>query len=198
MTNDKNNMKIDKVEKLTSERWVNLFAASFEHRGHHGRWVYASRKPQPQTTHGSDAVIVVPVLRNPGAAPQLVLIKEFRVPVGGYAWAFPAGLLEPGETVEDTVRRELREETGLEVSRFKHVSPPLFSSSGLTDETAAMAFVDVYSTKEGRPTPDASEEIEVMTLNFTQVCQLCDDPNVQIDAKAWTMLYHYKQLGRIE
>lgn len=31
-------------------------------------------------------------------------------------WGVPGGMTEPGETVEDTARRETREETGLEVS----------------------------------------------------------------------------------
>ena len=37
-------MQIKKSEKLTDERWINLFAADFENNGHTGRWVFASRK----------------------------------------------------------------------------------------------------------------------------------------------------------
>ena len=76
-------MRILDLQKLTDEKWLNLFAATFEHKGHTGRWLFASRKAEPQKGPGpGDAVVIVPVLRNPGEPPRLVMIKEFRVPVG--------------------------------------------------------------------------------------------------------------------
>jgi ADP-ribose pyrophosphatase len=192
-------MEIKHIDKLTDEKWLNLFAATFEHRGHTGRWVFASRRPWPHTgALVSDAVVIVPVLRNPGEPPRLVLVKEFRVPAGGYVYGFPAGLLEPGEGLEQTVRREVREETGLEVVAVRRVTPPLFPSSGMSDEAVAMAFVDVRGTAGSRPSPEASEDLEVVLLDHAQACRLCDDPDVWLDARAWTVLYLYRQLGRLD
>ena len=45
-------MRVTKVEKLTNEKWLNLFVASYEHKGHTGRWLYASRKQDPGKDHG--------------------------------------------------------------------------------------------------------------------------------------------------
>ena len=45
------------------------------------------------------------------------------------SWGIPGGSLEPGETLEETARRELREETGLEagpLELFKLYSGPQF------------------------------------------------------------------------
>ena len=191
-------MHIHKIEQLTHEKWLNLYAASFDHNGHNGRWVFASRKPQPNTDRSGDAVVIVPILRQPDEPPRLAMVREFRVPVGDYVFAFPAGLLEAGERIEDTVRRELREETGREVVAVKRVSPPLYSSSGMTDEAVAMAFVEARATPEMKPKLDASEDLEVVLLDHAGVCRLCDDPSIRIDAKAWATLYLYQQLGRLD
>jgi ADP-ribose pyrophosphatase len=191
-------MNINHLEKLTNERWVNLFAAAFEHNGHTGRWVFASRREKPHSgTHG-DAVLMVPILRNPGEPPRLVLIREFRVPVGGYVVGLPAGLIEPGEAVEETVRREVLEETGFEVTAIHRITQPLFSSSGLTDESAAMAFLDVRGHDGSAPQLEASEDLEVILLDYEGICRVCDDRNLLVDAKAWSVLYLYQQLGKLE
>jgi len=207
-------MHIQKIEQLTHEKWLNLYAATFEHQGHIGRWVYASRKRQPTSptdekllssaNHVADAVIIVPVLRPPFNSPaigevtdgpRLVMVKEFRVPIGDYVFAFPAGLIHPEENVEEAARRELLEETGLEVAAVRRITQPLYSSSGLTDETIAMAFVDAWATPQTQPKPDVSEDLQVVLLDFAGLCRLCDDRSARIDARAWAILFAYQQIG---
>jgi ADP-ribose pyrophosphatase len=193
-------IKLVKVEKVTDEKWINLFAATFENRdGQPGRWMFVSRKDDP---HGQrdqpDAVIIVPVLLSPDQPPRLVLEKEFRLPVNDYVIGFPAGLLEKGEGVEESVRRELLEETGLEVVRFKRITQPVYSTSGFSDECAVMVFVDARQVDGIGPHLEASEDIEVMLLDYEAVCKLCDDRTVRMDAKTWTVLYMYQLLGRVE
>src|SRR5262249_54277285 len=186
-------MIIRDLTRLTDEKWINLFAATFEHNGHTGRWVFASRRKQPHLAGDRfDAVIIVPVLVGPGRPNRLVLIREFRVPVGGYVVGLPAGLVEAGEGVEACVRRELREETGFEVVRVKRVTQGLMSSSGLTDEATALAFVDVVGDESSKPALEASEDLEVLLLDHEAVCRLCDDTSVVIDARAWMMLYLFR------
>lgn len=45
---------------------------------------------------------------------RILLVKRGTVVFRGY-WALPGGRVDPGETVEQTVVREIKEETGLEV-----------------------------------------------------------------------------------
>jgi len=191
-------MKITQVDKLTNEKWLNLFAARYEHNGHQGRWVYASRKSGPGQGQRVDAVVMVPVLHEEGRPSRLVMIREFRLPINDYSLAFPAGLLEEGEGIEECVRREMLEETGLTVTRFRKISPPLYSSTGMTDEAAVMVFIDVQATPGGKPQLEATEVIELLLLDFADVCRLCDDPGGAIDAKAWSTIYMYRMLGRLD
>ena len=190
-------MNITSVEKLTQERWVNLFAATFEHNGHQGRWVFASREETPHQGIVGVAVIIVPVLRTLGQEPRLVMIREYRVPVGGYNIGFPAGLIEKGEPIEEAIRRELLEETGFALTAVHRITQPLLQSSGLTDEAILLAFVDVSGEPGAVQALEPSEDVEVMLLDYAGLCKMCDDTTQVIDAKAWMALFLYQQLGRI-
>lgn len=51
---------------------------------------------------------------------KILLILRDTVPFKGY-WALPGGRLDPGETIEQTCIREIKEETGLEVTIVRKI-----------------------------------------------------------------------------
>jgi ADP-ribose pyrophosphatase len=186
-----------RTEKITDQKWINLFVRTYRHNGREYQWVFASRKPEPEVpAAGADAVVIVPVLLAEGQPPRLVVTKEYRVPLGSYEYGCPAGLLEPGESVEEAVRRELREETGMEVVAITRVSPVVYSSGGLSDESVVMVFVTVRATPDMQQALEGSEDIEVLLLDYDQVCALCHSDE-RINGKVWPVLYMYEQLGKL-
>ena len=53
-----------------------------------------------------------------------------------------AGMQEKEETIEDCIRRELYEETGLSVKKVLKILPPSYSAVGFSDTKTYIAFVE--------------------------------------------------------
>ena len=61
---------------------------------------------------------------------RILLIKRATVPFRGY-WALPGGKVDAGETVEETVVREVKEETGIEVEIVEKIGE--YHENGVQD-----------------------------------------------------------------
>ena len=154
-----------------------------------------SRGEQPKCITGRiqrpDAAIIVPYHRKED---KLAVIKEFRVPVGGYQYGFPAGLLDPGEELAAAAGRELHEETGLKLVRVYRHSPAIFSSAGITDEAVAVVFAEVDGTPDTHHNED-SEDIEVFMMDRGAVRDLLQRTDIVFGARAWLVMDAYVRLG---
>ena len=185
------------LKKLTDSKWLNLYEATYiDKTGRENRWTVASRKDRPiADADKPDAVVIVPVVDTP-TGKKLVVTKEFRVPIWDYEYGFPAGLIEKGRTIEQATAEELKQETGLELVRIKYISSCVYSSSGMTDESCFMVFVEAKGRISDEHLED-SERIEAMLMDVDDIRQLLDSGK-KISAKAWGLFYHYIQTGRID
>lgn len=84
--------------------------------------------------HGKSADAVVIIVTNE-SGDKLLLNKEFRLAVGEWVYNFPAGLIDSGETPLEAARRELREETGLELYEMEECLGTSYSAVGFSNET---------------------------------------------------------------
>ena len=189
-------MQISGVHKLTDMRYLNLFSVDYQDKkGKYKTWTYASRSgpgnPARRTDAVPDAVVVVPFHTT---QKKLVIIKEFRVVLGGYQYGFPAGLLDPEEKTEQAGRRELFEETGLQLTRVIQMSPAIYSSSGMTDESVSLLYAECDGTPSSAHTED-SEDIQVKLLSRDGAGQLLLQPHAMFDVKTWIVLQTFASHG---
>jgi len=188
--------KLFRLKQLTKCEWANLFEVVYKRKQKESLWVMCSRKKRPIAEASQpDAVVIVPVI-DTNEGKKLVVTKEFRVPIWDYEYGFPAGLIDGNESIEETVVRELREETGLEVGEINHVSRPVYSSGGLTDESCCMVLVEAAGEISNKWL-EATEDIEVLLLDVDGIKDLLASDK-KISAKAWGLLYYYAKIGKIE
>jgi len=184
----------DLVCLTPDEKFLKLYSVKWQRGDKSGMWTFASRRKEPECFHGHkkpDAVVVVPFYEFDDGRFGMVITKEFRIPLGAYYYGFPAGLIDEGETPELAAIREMKEETGLDVIAINQVSPPLYSSAGMTDENAVLVFCSVKGTisKEGC---EAAEDIETLMLDFVELEKLSRQAEpyqeARLSTKMWPIL----------
>ena len=109
----------------------------------------------------SDAVIMIV---HDVTGEKILLNKEFRMAVGTSVYNFPAGLIDPGEDFKVAAKRELWEETGLEMIEVKETWPMSYSAVGPSNETGIV----VVATAKGDFKPSTSDEEEIEAGWYTK------------------------------
>ena len=105
--------------------------------------------------------------------------RAHRYSAGKDLLEIPAGTLEPGETVEECVKRELREETGYEAGEIRRLLS-CFMAPGYSSEVIHFYIARDLVEVGGAPEPD--EEIDVEVIDLKKVRELIAG-NVIEDAK---------------
>jgi ADP-ribose pyrophosphatase len=167
-------MKIVGKEIIQTTRYLNFIGIHFHNKiGERDIW-YAAERP-----NGGRTVLVAALYDN-----KLVVTKEFRVPVEDYEWALPAGFVDKDETPEETAKRELKEETNLDLVSVSFCTPFLYNTAGMTNEVVSI----VYGHAQGFISQKGNEHTEDITcFLFTkqQMKDLLSDPEKKISAKAY-------------
>ncbi len=189
-------MEITGYKKITDKKWLNLFEVEYRDKNNQPKtWEVVSRKALPKCITGAfdppDAVVIVPFHRD---AKKMVVIREYRVALAGYEYALPAGLIDAGESVETTSRRELKEETGLDLVEIRKTSPTLYGTAGMTDENFVMVYCDCEGTVSASGN-EGTEAIETLLVSQADARDLLNDTQTKFDVKLWMVLSSFAEIG---
>jgi ADP-ribose pyrophosphatase len=120
-------------------------------------------------------VVVVPL----DAEGNVLLVRQYRLPARRSLLELPAGGIDPEESPEEAVQRELQEETGQRAGRLERLGG-VFASPGYCDE-----FMHLFLATDLKPSSlpaDTDEQIEVVRLPLAEALRLAERGEIH-DAK---------------
>lgn len=119
---------------------------------------------------------------------KLVLIRQFRPAVGEWIWELPAGTLEPGESPEECMTREVVEEIGWETASLESLGD-MVTSPGFSNQRMHL-FIAHLSRYVGTR-HEAAEKITVHEMDWDAVRQMMERQKIR-DGKSLVALYRYE------
>lgn len=191
-------IKVKELKKITNSKFLNFFELDYiDKQGQTKHWQFASRNDKPkcitQDYSAADAVVIVPYHTE---KKKIVVIEEFRVPITSYQYGFPAGLIDEGESLAEAAKRELKEETGLTLTKVLRESPAVFSSTGMTDEAICMIYVECVGEPDNQYN-ESSEDIHTHFLSPAETKELMQNTSLKFDIKTWLVLSCFAEHGHI-
>jgi len=127
------------------------------------------------------AVAVVPVLPDG----RVLMVRQFRHPVGRVLLEIPAGKLDAGEDPDVCARRELEEETGHRAGSLERRAS-IFTGPGFTNEMIHMYIAD--DLVKTAVNPDEDEFLEVRAYELSELRRMIRDGRI-CDAKTIAGIY---------
>lgn len=130
---------------------------------------------------------------------QVVLIKQFRFGSQEVSLELPGGVVEHGEKPEESVARELEEETGYRAGRVVKLGVYRSNPAHFTNRVHAFAALDCEPVHDGHP--DGSEDVAVQIVRPTDVPRLVSEGRIthalMISTIGLAALHGYLLLGAL-
>jgi len=188
-------VKLKNTEILSDAHYL-LKKVSFDLKKKDGTWQTQEREVYD---HGNAATAL---LYNK-AQRTIILTRQFRVPTylngnpTGMLLETCAGLLEEGEDPDETIIREIKEETGYAIDAVQKIYEAYTSAGSLTE--LLYLYIAEYRKEQkvstGGGLPDEGEEIKIVELDFDEALQLMDSGGIK-DVKTILLLQYarFKQI----
>lgn len=138
-------MKLQNLKKTYDGKYLKIYELTYINKaGKEKKYETVSRKDLKSVDDLGKKVSGVSIVAYQGD--KMLLLKEFRMGIGKEIYNLCAGMLEDGETMEDCIRRELYEETGLKLKKIDCILPASYSAVAICDIKTNIAIAEVEGT----------------------------------------------------
>ena len=136
-------MKYQGIRKIHEGRFITRYDVDYlTAEGHPKTYEIVSRNRSIETLEAlqnkkPDSVVMI---LTDESGERILVSREYRMAMAQWIYNFPAGLIDPGETPEESARRELWEETGLTLTRIDDILDNSYSAIGFSNERNICVF----------------------------------------------------------
>jgi len=180
--------KYTAVRKMTDTPFLNFYEIdALTTKGQPFHYYFVSRDGETdiKLNSGAERASGMAVYGVTPDGERLVMIRQYRYPLGRFLYELPAGLIEPGETDEQAAVRELKEETGLDLAVYQGGSPAcrraFCIAQGFSDEMDSMIYGTVSGEPDGTGLED-SEDIKVCMVDRSGAKRILESEPLSIRA----------------
>ena len=164
-------MKLIKFEKVKDGKYLKNYEITYLNKiGREKKYEIVSRRELKSADDLGAKPSGVSIVATHGD--KLLLLHEFRMGVNRTVYNLCAGMLEPDESIEECILRELYEETGLKVKHITKILPPSFAAVAISDTTTYIAFVEVEGDFEDHTSEN--EQIDAKFYTKEEVRELLE------------------------
>ena len=154
----KNPWKTLTSSKIYSNPWIDLYHNEVITPG-------GSEGIYGKVHYKNVAVGVIPMDREGNT----YLVGQYRYTLDLYSWEIPEGGCPVGQTPLEAIKRELKEETGIEASKWEQIMT-IHTSNSVCDEVAHLFLAE--DLEFGEPEPEDTEELVVKKIPFAKVVDM--------------------------
>ncbi len=179
--------KYKDIQPLFQNKYLNFYHMdALADSGKIFDYYFASRNPKDcikavTGSTGAEGVVIYPVWKEDPE--KIVLIRQYRYPIGNMIYELPAGLIDEGEDASQAAVREMKEETGFTLEIYdggaEYYRRPFYMGAGYTDE-ACQAVFGYASGVWNRQKLEETESIRVLLADKQEVSRILSEEKVSL------------------